>query len=244
MSGREIEWGQVRDFYAAGHTLIECQERFDLSDWDWHAAVGRGDVVPRTKGPPVLASKRRALILGLRSEGSSYKQISQKLGISKAAVAYHVRRAGMPSDDRCARRYDWPKVQALYDTGLSVRECAARFGFTTSSWHKAVERGKIVPRPTAMPLEELLVNGCKRGRWNLRNRLIKAGLKENRCEQCGLAEWRGGPLSMALHHVNGNGQDNRVENLQLLCPNCHSQTPNFSVRNVRRNGASKGPITG
>jgi 5-methylcytosine-specific restriction endonuclease McrA len=44
---------------------------------------------------------------------------------------------------------------------------------------------------------------------------------------------RGRPLSMALHHVNGDGRDNRLENLQLLCPNCHSQTANFSARGRR-----------
>jgi predicted HNH restriction endonuclease len=39
---------------------------------------------------------------------------------------------------------------------------------------------------------------------------------------------------MALHHINGNGHDNRLENLALLCPNCHSQTPNFGVKNIAR----------
>lgn len=52
-------------------------------------------------------------------------------------------------------------------------------------------------------------------------------------ETCGLEEWLGRPLSMALHHVNGEDADNRLENLQMLCPNCHSQTENFAGRNRR-----------
>jgi hypothetical protein len=65
----------------------------------------------------------------------------------------------------------------------------------------------------------------------LKQRLLAEGLKENRCECCGIQSWLGEPLSMALHHINGDGLDNRLENLALLCPNCHAQTPNFSGRN-------------
>jgi hypothetical protein len=140
-------------------------------------------------------------------------------------------------DPRFAVRYDWAAVQDYYDAGHSKRECEKRFGFSAWAWSYAVKRGAIVARPQAMPLEELLVANTKRGRWNLRQRLIAAGLKENRCEQCGISEWQGKLLSMALHHRNGDGLDNRLENLTLLCPNCHSQTPNFGTRN-RTNDAN------
>jgi len=85
-----------------------------------------------------------------------------------------------------------------------------------------------------MPLAELLVDGTKRGRYNLKSRLIRAGLKNNRCERCGITEWQGQPLSMQLHHINGDGKDNRLGNLELLCGNCHSQTPNYGGHNGHR----------
>jgi 5-methylcytosine-specific restriction endonuclease McrA len=61
-------------------------------------------------------------------------------------------------------------------------------------------------------------------------------MKVNQCEACGISTWLGAPLTLALHHVNGDRLDNRLENLQLLCPNCHSQTPTFAGRNGRRPG--------
>jgi 5-methylcytosine-specific restriction endonuclease McrA len=88
-----------------------------------------------------------------------------------------------------------------------------------------------VPSEWVTPIEGLLVAGAKRSRGHLKLRLLKAGLKENRCEQCGIVEWRGESLRMALHHVNGDGRDNRLENLRFLCPNCHAQTPNYGGRN-------------
>ena len=82
-----------------------------------------------------------------------------------------------------------------------------------------------------MPLDLLL--GKPRQRGHVKQRLIKLGLKQPWCELCGISEWRGAPLSLALHHVNGDGNDNHLENLQLLCPNCHSQTDTFAGRNIR-----------
>jgi Homeodomain-like domain len=84
---RALDWEAIRDYYDAGHTKSECRDRFGISDWDWHAAVGRGDLIPRVKGNQVGSSDKRALIGRLRSRGLSYSQICRRLGISKATVA-------------------------------------------------------------------------------------------------------------------------------------------------------------
>ena len=170
----------------------------------------------------------------LLDEGLTGGEIARRLGVSKPTVAYHRRRLGRPGKGAPMRRYDWVAVQAFHDAGRSVRECQAHFGFSRQTWHAAVRRGALVPRPFAMPLKELLSGPRHRG--HLKGRLLRLGLKEDRCEVCGISEWRGAPLSLALHHVNGDGKDNRLENLQLLCPNCHSQTDNFAVRRTRFTG--------
>lgn len=78
------------------------------------------------------------------------------------------------------------------------------------------------------------MQGRPTGRGHLKQRLLSAGIKEDRCEECGIDEWRGEPLSMHLHHENGDGTDNRLVNLRSLCPNCHSQTDTYGGRNGHR----------
>jgi DNA-binding transcriptional ArsR family regulator len=181
--------------------------------------------------------KTRMLVAELLDAGPSRAEIARRLGLSKATVSYHARRLGGAVDDRCARRYDWEAIQRYYDLGHSMRDCQAQFGFSAQSWHAAVQRGAIVARPAALPMDQLLAAGTTRGRHNLKLRLLKEGLKTPQCEECGLTGWRERPISFALHHVNGDRQDNRLENLRLLCPNCYSQTDNYAGRSGRRRAA-------
>jgi hypothetical protein len=76
-------------------------------------------------------------------------------------------------------------------------------------------------RTKKRPLEELLVEDSTCSRQNLKRRLFQEGLKEPRCELCGQDEnWRGRRMAMIIDHVNGVRNDNRIENLQIVCPNC------------------------
>jgi transposase-like protein len=190
----------------------------------------------QTKGS-LPASTKRARVAELLEAGMSQAEIGRHLGLSKPTVSYHARRLGLPANDSCARRYDWAEIQRAHDEGMSMRACSRRFGFSPCSWSAAVKRGAIRPHPKKMPIEELLVDSRPQtNRSHLKQRLLAEGLKENACERCGISEWRGNDLSLALHHVNGSANDNRLENLELFCPNCHAQTENFAGRNPGRRG--------
>jgi 5-methylcytosine-specific restriction endonuclease McrA len=177
----------------------------------------------------------RTAVLHMSATGKPQAEIARTLGIAKSTVAYHCRRVREP-DPRFRRRYDWNAVQDYYDLGHTVNECVARFGFSKQTWHAAKNRGAIVTRKRAMPIEQLLCG--RRDRAHLKGRLIKAGLLRERCQSCGIAEWRGKRLALELHHINGDGHDNRLENLSLLCPNCHSQTDSWGGRNKGRRGTT------
>ena len=98
--------------------------------------------------------------------------------------------------------------------------------FTGQAWNKNPEnpvyRGKYLPK---------LCEHSSLSSANVKELVYKLSLKENKCECCGITEWNGKPIICELHHINGDSTDNRIENLQILCPNCHSQTDNFRSRN-------------
>ena len=74
-----------------------------------------------------------------------------------------------------------------------------------------------------------------KGRSSLRKRIVSQNLIPYICSVCkNNGEWNGSKLSLQLHHKNGNGKDHKLENVEFLCPNCHSQTSNFSGRSVKR----------
>jgi DNA-binding transcriptional ArsR family regulator len=176
-------------------------------------------------------SMTREQVERLLAEGLSLAEISRTLALSKSTVSYHARCLGVEPDARFARRYDWAEIRSYYEEGHTVRECGERFGFNMSSWADALGRGDIVPLTPRQKLDASLRSGRSIPRSSLKELLLEAGVKCEKCERCGLDEWRGRHLSIALHHVNGDPGDNRLENIRFLCPNCHSQTENYGGRN-------------
>ncbi len=99
--------------------------------------------------------------------------------------------------------------------------------FTGMAWNKGV---KGIGKPQRQ-FSEILVKNSYFQSYHLKLRLIRAGLKPDFCEHCGWSEKTvGGYVPVELDHINGDRHDNRIENLRILCPNCHSLTPTYRGR--------------
>ena len=81
---------------------------------------------------------------------------------------------------------------------------------------------------------EFLYKGSTISSHKLKLKLLRDNIKEIVCERCKGKEWLGETIPLELHHINGNRFDNRLSNLQLLCPNCHALTDNYSGRKMQK----------
>ena len=91
--------------------------------------------------------------------------------------------------------------------------------------------------------EDLFTENSKSSRHIVKKRIINENIIEYKCSICGnTGEWLGNKISLILDHINGINNDNRLENLRLLCPNCHSQTSTYTGRNQSKKAVVKKTI--
>jgi hypothetical protein len=131
-----------------------------------------------------------------------------------------------------------PEVREAIAASFSWSETLRRLGYcpTGANWRTLKKYAAIWkistahfdpyaasrrPRKHAIPLDQVLVKHSTYSRANLKRRLFAEGIKQRRCEMCGQDEnWRGAVMGLILDHVNGVRDDNRLQNLRVLCPNC------------------------
>ncbi len=105
----------------------------------------------------------------------------------------------------------------IIDLGLDMDH------FTGQGWNKG-KTSENHPSIKKKDISEILIENSGWASGQLRQRLVKEGLKEAKCECCGRTEWLGIPIPLELHHINEIHTDNRLENLLILYPNCHAMT--------------------
>jgi hypothetical protein len=141
-------------------------------------------------------------------------------------------------------RYDEESARAAVADSLSYTEALRKLGLRPAGGNHALFRkyvdevwkistdhfdqsqaraDALLRQRRLRPLSEILVQGSSYNRRNLKLRLYAEGLKNRACEMCGQGEiWRGATISLILDHVNGVPDDNRLENLRIVCPNCNA----------------------
>ncbi len=129
---------------------------------------------------------------------------------------------------------------------LSMAKAAAKLGIHFNTFKRyAVMYGVYNPNQsgkglnkkhngTKIPTDAILEGNHPYYQTNkLRIRLIKEGIKKEKCEICGIEDWLGGRLAFELDHIDGNSNNHLLENLRIVCPNCHSQTETYRAKNIK-----------
>ena len=109
-----------------------------------------------------------------------------------------------------------------------IKRCIIKYGISTSHF-----TGKLWNKGRTLLKEEDIA--CKKRRnKQIKSFLFKSGRKEYKCDKCGISKWFGEDIKLEIHHIDGDKNNNLIDNLQILCPNCHSQTDNFRGRNIKK----------
>ena len=143
-------------------------------------------------------------------------------------------------------RYNKEEFIKVCNNSLSMTKAASELKIHFNTFRRIAKKlgcyktnksGKGISKKNSSGISlDKILNGdhCHYQTFKLKNRLIKEGIKQNKCEICGVFEWNGLPINCELDHIDGNSRNHQLDNLRILCPNCHSQTKTFRGKNIKR----------
>lgn len=191
---------------------------------------------------------RQALLaMGLNDRGAAYKILNKRckqLQVSPPKTGDKNIRATTTNEqiisaceNNFSRKSTLESLKLKYDSGSNVRWINKQIEIlkiNITHWlGQAHLKGKTHNWAIKIPLENILIeNSTYTSTYHLKLRLIDEKLFDYKCSKCNIIEWNSEKISLQLDHINGNHNDNRIENLRLLCPNCHSQTETFAGKNI------------
>lgn len=192
-------------------------------------------------------------ILKLRDEGNTYNQIVEILGCAKSTVSYYCSKGSSKN----WKKYTYPEgeLREAIKNSKSIRQVCIFLNLPVSGGRYETLKAKIeeygidcshfsgqswAKGETGLSFDKeefvdrvLKIGGSGWRSHTIKLKLYELGIKNEECEECGVASvWNNKPISLHLDHINGNNKDNRLENLRVLCPNCHSQTDTYAGKNI------------
>jgi ribosomal protein S27AE len=190
-------------------------------------------------------------ILPIESNYKTLKKYLKKYNINYSSLNF------IRNKDQINSKYSEENLKNIISNSLTFREIFNKLGLDThgnnyKTLHKyinkynidvshfnvnAIQAKKLLAfNFNKIPIEIILVENSKYTSTNhLKNRLYDEGLKERICEKCGQGEiWHGEHMSLILDHIDGVPNNNKIENLRIVCPNCNATLPTFAGKNVRK----------
>jgi hypothetical protein len=172
----------------------------------------------------------------------------------------------IPKELKMSKRRSWENEEfiAAVKSSFSIAQTLQKIGLNGAGgnyhqFHKYVKelgidtshftgqghlKGKTHHWSKEIPLKDIMVeHSTFLTTSHLKKRLVKEGVLKNECNICGISSWLDKQLSLQLDHINGVHNDNRKDNLRILCPNCHSQTATFAGKNKVRQPKIKSLMT-
>lgn len=183
--------------------------------------------------------KKKDRIISLLKEGKSYRQIldimeRENLSTSKSTISFHAKKLGI------AKVYSPPEldlneVQKFYDENGDARKTRQEFKISVSLWRK-LQQDKSISVKELTYFDDAIIDWKNGNIPQILTEHIKKYIKQKYNYTCTCCGWNKiNPVSKScpveVDHINGNSEDNREENLTLLCPNCHSLTPTWKALN-------------